>query len=90
MAGKKENNSSKKKTNNKDYTLSKLKNILNIIQTCCTIIALILAAVWFLLQGEASQKTNLSYEVTHRKITKEWSWVHLNVVISNVGKRPVY
>ncbi len=90
MADNKKKNNPNEKTNNRDDILSKIKNILSIIQTCFTIIALISAAAWFLIQGEASQKTNISYEVTHRKITEKWLWLHLNVVFSNVGKRPLY
>ncbi len=67
--------------------LSRIKSITVIVQSVFTIGAIIVAGIWFFVQREAEVKANIDQKVTHRQITKDWTWVHVSVTISNQGKR---
>ena len=66
---------------------SKIKERIDIIQSIATILAIVLAAAWFLVQRESFPKASISQIITHRQLNKEWIWVHTAVKISNEGKR---
>jgi hypothetical protein len=67
--------------------LAYIKDIAGLIQTVLTITALIVAAVWFFMRSEATPKANITHTVKHEKITEDWTWVHVGVIIANPGLR---
>jgi len=64
-----------------------IKDVTTIIQSVLTIIAIIGAAIWFIMRAEANPKANISHTLEHEKITDKWTWVHVGVIISNPGVR---
>jgi hypothetical protein len=74
---------------NKRKTLSKWKDIIDIIHSICVILAILWAGIWFFQQGEIKPRTEVSHEITHRTIHDKNNWVHILVKIKNTGKTPV-
>ncbi len=64
-----------------------IKDVASIIQSVLTIIAIIVAAIWFSMRAEATPKANISHTLKHEQITDKWTWVHVGVIISNPGVR---
>jgi len=62
---------------------------MGIIQSGVTVAAIIAAGIWFFWRGEPSPKANIAHVVTHRQITEQWTWLHVSIIVSNVGKRPL-
>ncbi len=70
--------------------LEKVKVMASIIQSAVLTFSIIAAGVWFLAQSEVAPKANISHEVTHRRLTDNWIWVHVAITVTNPGKRPLY
>lgn len=68
-------------------TIKQIKDLASIVQSSVTVIAIIFAGIWFIEKRESSLKANISHLVTHRKISDDWTWVHLEVTILNDGSR---
>lgn len=71
-------------------TSRRLKNLdsyLTITKDILTIVAILVGAVWFLLQREAIHKSDISHEIEYRTINDDWKWVQATVTIENTGKR---
>ncbi len=68
-------------------TLEKVKDIATIAQAVATVLAILVAGLWFFLQGEASFKANISHAITHRFLDPDRAWVCVSVNITNTGKR---
>ncbi len=66
------------------------KDIASIVQSVLTCLAIVIAGIWFLMQGMASPKANISHSVTHRQISDSWIWLRLEIIVKNEGKRPLH
>jgi hypothetical protein len=75
---------------NETNRLEKVKAWASIIQAAVITLSIIATGIWFLAQSEASPKANISHEVTHRRLTDNWIWVHVAITVTNPGKRPLY
>lgn len=69
--------------------LSKWKDIFDILQKIFTILAIVGAGIWFYMQGESRPRAIISHEITHRKIHAKKTWVHVSVILENIGKLPI-
>jgi len=69
------------------FGLKKFKDWMSIIQSVITVAAIIAAGIWFFWRGEPSTKVNFTHVVAHRQINEQWTWLHVSIIISNVGKR---
>jgi hypothetical protein len=67
--------------------LEKTEKITSIIQAVVTVIAIILAGIWFYLQRELRPKLNITHTVTYQPITEHWNWIHIDVGLTNISKR---
>ena len=74
---------------NKSKTLSKLKDILDIVHSTFVILAIICAGYWFFKQGEIRPKTDISHVITSQNIHKNSKLVHALISIKNIGKTPI-
>jgi len=67
--------------------LATIKDSLSIVQSLLICLSIISAGVWFYLQRDPLPKANITHEITHRRITPEFTWLHVSISITNVGKR---
>jgi len=68
---------------------SRVKEIIDILQSIFTIAAIIAAAWWFFFQAEALPRVGISHSVNYYKINDDWTWVYVSITLENLGKRPV-
>lgn len=71
------------------FPSQKLKDIITILQSIVTIVAIIGAFIWFLWTKETSQRANINHEITHRQVHGKWNWVRASITIDNIGKIPI-
>ena len=57
------------------------------VQSVATTLAIAAAAVWFVLQGEARPRANITHAITHRALDDHWTWVVVRVDVGNTGRR---
>ncbi len=67
--------------------LSRIKESANIAQSVATVIAIIVAGIWFVERREASLKADITHTVIYRQIDDKQTWVRVSIEISNQGKR---
>jgi hypothetical protein len=67
--------------------VERTETLLKIVQSAVTTAAILAAGAWFLMQGEAEARANISHEVTHRPLDDRWTWVGLSVTVENAGNR---
>ncbi len=67
--------------------LSRVRSAAGIAQSVVTVIAIIVAGVWFIERREASLKADITHTVIHRQIDDKQTWVRVSIEISNLGKR---
>jgi hypothetical protein len=65
--------------------IKRLSEIVGLVQSLLTIAGIIAAGIWFIAQSESSLKANITHSITHRKIHKDWTWVHASIDISSQG-----
>jgi len=70
-------------------SISKWKDILEILKSVFIILGIIGGAVWFYEQGEVKPRAEISHEITYRNISKDYKWVHVLVNIKNIGRIPI-
>ncbi len=76
-------------TNEKEPSpkLSRVESAAGIAQSVATVIAIIVAGIWFIERREASLKADIIHTVIHRQIDDKQTWVRVSIKISNQGKR---
>jgi hypothetical protein len=67
--------------------LEKTEKVVSIIQAIVTVSAIISAGIWFSLQRELHPKLNITHTVTYQPITEHSTWIHVEVGLTNIGKR---
>lgn len=67
--------------------LTRVKSVANIAQSVATVIAIIVAGIWFIERREASLKADITHTVIHRQIDDKQTWLRVSIKISNQGKR---
>ncbi|MCP4264452.1 MAG: hypothetical protein GY777_02565 [Candidatus Brocadiaceae bacterium] len=65
----------------------RIKESANIAQSVATVIAIIVAGIWFIERRESSLKADITHTVVHREIDDKQIWVRVSIEISNKGKR---
>ncbi len=69
--------------------LKRAETCVSIVQSTATTIAILAAAVWFLLRGEGNDRANIAHSVTHRQLHEDWTWVGLSVRFENKGNQRI-
>ncbi len=67
--------------------LSRVKSMAGIAQSIATVIAIIVAGIWFIERRETSLKVDITHTVIHRQIDDKQTWVRVSIEIFNQGKR---
>src|ERR1700730_7622719 len=65
------------------------KDVIGIIQSVATVVALVLSAWWFLRQGTVAPHANLTQSIQALKLHEKWRLVTLGVRFANVGAVPI-
>jgi len=73
----------------KDKSISKWKDLIDIVHSIFVILAIICAGYWFFKQGEIRPRADIFHEITYRNIYKGNNWVHVLINIKNIGKTPI-
>jgi hypothetical protein len=68
-------------------TIDKLKDIASLGQAVSAIMAVSLAFTWFWVERNWEPKITISHEITYRKLSSSWKWVHVAVNVTNVSNR---
>lgn len=68
-------------------TLCRVKSATGIAQSVATVIAIIVAGIWFIERREASLKADITHTIIHRQIDDKQTWLRVSIEISNQGKR---
>jgi hypothetical protein len=70
-------------------TLDQVHKVGEVVLHAVTVVAIAVAGVWFFLTREAAPHGRTSHEAVSQKISDNHRWVHVDVLIQNVGKRPI-
>lgn len=68
---------------------NRLEIIVGVIRDIFTIVAIIAAGYWFCKQGLWSPSANVSHYITHRKLNDDNTYIHVKVMVTNIGKAPI-
>ncbi len=63
--------------------LSRVKSMAGIAQSIATVIAIIVAGIWFIERRETSLKVDITHTVIHRQIDDKQTWVRVSIEIFN-------
>ncbi|MGA7577970.1 MAG: hypothetical protein ACLQUW_01540 [Desulfobaccales bacterium] len=73
----------------KDSSISKWKDITEIVKSVFIVAGIIGTGYWFFEQGEVRPRADIAHEITYRHISKDYTWIHVSVIVKNIGMTPI-
>ncbi len=70
-------------------TLERLQSVTGVVQSIITILAVLVAGTWFVVQREGVPKVIVAHTITHRQINRDEIWLHVTITVANPGKRRI-
>ena len=66
------------------------KDVTGTIQSIVTVIAFLVAGLWFFAQRETQSRATIAHRITHRQLSSDYTWVHAFIRITNIGRRRLH